>query len=415
MTDVRITATYRLASHLPLERAAQILAGEQSSGTFTRVALESDDLLREHGAVVEDIVLDEEPLESLRGAWNPAGAPLQSGIVRIAFPAQNLGPSVASLLTTVAGNLYEIRELAAVKLLDVELPATFAGRYSGPVQGIAGTRRATGNESGVLIGTIVKPSIGLSVDQLTVLVRELAGAGIDFIKDDELNTDPPFAPLHERIRRVLQVIREVADQTGKKTMYSVNITGDMDSMKRAVELVEQEQGSAVMVAIPAVGFSALAELRQHTDLVIHGHRAGFGALDRNANLGISFRAFAKLVAVCGADHLHVGGVNGKFWESNRQVVESVQAMREVVPFGEQMLPVLSSAQTAATAAATYELLPYRDLLVLAGGGIHAHPGGVADGVASMREAWQAVVAGEDPNVIADPGSALDVALSTFGR
>ncbi|SEB66243.1 ribulose-bisphosphate carboxylase large chain [Paramicrobacterium humi] len=414
--DSYIVATYRISSYLPLEKAAEILAGEQSSGTFTRVALESEDLKRRHGAVVSRITVDETPIAPLPGSWRPSpAATLTTGTVEVLFPTINFGPSVASLITTVAGNLYELRELAAVKLLDVELPAALAQHYSGPLRGIPGTRRLMGVDGGAMIGTIVKPSIGLHLEQLTALVRELALAGIDFIKDDELNTDPPFAPLNQRIDAVMRVLNDVADQTGKLTMYAFNVTGDVDSMKMGLERIERQGGTCAMAAIPTIGFSALAELRKSTDLALHGHRAGFGALDRHPGLGMSFRVFQKLARVCGADHLHVGGIDSKFWEDNSAVVSSVRAMQRPLEIGNPMLPVLSSAQTAATAATTHALIQSADILVLAGGGIHAHPGGASAGVSSMRAAWDAVVAGDVPEEVAEPGSPLDIALKAFGH
>lgn len=411
----RFIATYRIASYLPLEQAASVLAGEQSSGTFTKVALESESLLREHGAEVVRIAPEEPQSGALPGSYGAAeGTALNSGTVEVAFPAKNIGPSIAAFLTTIAGNLYELRELAGVKLLDVEIPALLKERYRGPVHGVPGTRDLIGNAEEVLLGTIIKPSIGLSNDQLGGLVRELALAEIDFIKDDELNSNPQFAPLNERIDRVMAELRSTAESTGKLPMYAFNITDDLENMKTATERIADAGGTCAMVVVPAIGFSALTELRRHTDLAIHAHRGGFGMFDRSPDLGIGFRAYQKLVALAGADHFHVGGVNSKFWEPNRSVIDSVTAMQHDVPTAQAMLPVLSSAQTAATAASTFEMLPSKDLLVLAGGGIHAHPGGVAEGVRSMKDAWGAVVRGQNPADAATPGSALAVALDTFG-
>jgi ribulose-bisphosphate carboxylase large chain len=129
---------------------------------------------------------------------------------------------------------------------------------------------------------------------------------------------------------------------------------------------------------------------------------------------MSFTVFQKLSRLCGADHLHVGGVNSKFWESNEAVIANVRSLAEEFAGTPPVLPVLSSAQTAATAQTAHDLLQTEDLLVLAGGGIHAHPGGVGAGVQSMQQAWRAVTAGQNPADVATPGSDLDVALRTFG-
>lgn len=415
MSADRLVATYHLGSFISLDHAADVLAGEQSSGTFTKVALESDELTRDHRAHVIDIEPSATRFEALPGSIGAdRGTKLHSGVVRIAFPVVNLGPSVAALLTTVAGNLFEIAELGVVKLVDVEVPDALQQRYPGPLHGIPGTRTAVGNADEVLVGTIIKPSVGLQLEQLESLVRDLAMAGIDFIKDDELNTNPPYAPLADRIRVVMGVIREVADRTGKKTMYAFNVTGDLDDMRRATDLIVEHEGTCAMAAIPWIGLPALAELRRHTDLVIHGHRGGYAALDRSPSVGVSYRVLQKLARLCGADHLHVGGIDSKFWEDNKSVVGNVEDLASNNLPGAPVLPAVSSAQSAATAATTHALLGSRDLLILAGGGIHGHPGGVADGVQSLREAWRAVAEGKDPADVAASGSPLDVALRTFG-
>lgn len=413
----RIVAEYRIATRGDLDRVAEVMAGEQSAGTFLRVAYESDELTARHTATVESLV-EEDPealaIGALPGSTGGTDDRVRVARVRIAYPACNFGPSLAALMTTVAGNLYELRDLAGVKLLDVEIPRAVLERYSGPRHGIAGTRRAVGNADQALIGTIIKPSIGLGRDEMRQVVRDLAAAEIDLVKDDEINADAVYFPLAERIDIVQDVLEDEIQRTGKPTMYAFNITGDLDDMKRAAEHIARRGGTCAMVAVPHTGLTALAELRRSTDLVIHGHRAGFGALDRHPLLGHSFTVFQKLARLAGVDHLHVGGVNSKFWEPNENIVDSVRALGAPLGRGEAALPAVSAAQTPATAAETRRLLGTDDLLILAGGGIHGHPGGVADGVAAMREAWAHASAGRDPVEHAPDGSALRVALETFG-
>ena len=55
----RFAATYWIETPFPLEKAAQTLAAEQSSGTFVAVPGETDELKARHAARVESI----EPLE----------------------------------------------------------------------------------------------------------------------------------------------------------------------------------------------------------------------------------------------------------------------------------------------------------------------------------------------------------------
>lgn len=417
MSGEQLVATYEIEAHVELERGAEVLAGEQSSGTFTKVALETDDLKSKHGASVRSLTeLERTDGPPLPGSWRPPGASatLRRARVEIAFPVHNFGPSLAALLSTVAGNLFELRELAAVRLVDFEVPEAFGERYAGPQFGIDGTRELLGGRDGVLVGTIIKPSVGLGLEELRMVVRELAAADIDFIKDDELIADPRYAPLAQRVPVVMEEIERAAQRTGRKTMYAFNISGDLDDMLRHHDLIAEAGGTCVMVAVPVVGLAAVEFLRRRSALPIHGHRALFGAMSRSPQVGIGFAAYQKAARLAGADHLHVGGVDSKFYESNETVFDSIAALLAPLPGGPPALPVLSSAQWAGTAPRTWAGAQTTDLLVLAGGGIHGHLGGVAAGVESMREAWSAAAAGEPPRARAARSGPLREALDTFG-
>jgi len=409
-------ARYRIGSYLPLEKAAAVLAGEQSSGTFTQVPGETAELKEKHAARVAGVTPIDDLTERLPGAWNPDGAPKpRFGVVDIDFPVDNVGASLTGLLNTVAGNLFELREFAALKLIDLDVPQPVLENYPGPTAGIDGTRQRIAPEhKGAVVGTIVKPSVGLPLPELAALVRELAGAGLDFIKDDELNANPPYAPLAERVRTVMREIERAADVTGKKTMYAFNISDDIDVMLRNVELVERNGGTAVMITVPTAGLSALRAVRAATELPIHGHRSGFEAFGRSNALGIDYPVFQKLARLAGADHLHVGGVNSKFFESNESVLASIRAIQAPLGHTRSVFPVLSSGQSAATAEATYDLVGSDELMVLAGGGITGHPDGAAAGVTSLRSAWTALAAGSTPERAAVDVPELRRALDHFG-
>ncbi|HEX4985399.1 MAG TPA: ribulose-bisphosphate carboxylase large subunit family protein [Burkholderiales bacterium] len=419
MEQDRVLATYLIETPHPLEHAAAVVAGEQSSGTFVSVPGETAELKERFGAQVLGI----QPLETVDRPSLPGSKPPKSaagkaqyrrGIAKISFPLHNFGPSLPALLSAVAGNLYELQEVSGVRLLDLELPPAFTGRYPGPAFGIAGTRRLAQVEGRPLIGTIIKPSIGLSIAGLRPLVRDLATAGLDFIKDDELNADPPYAPLAQRVPAVMAEIEKVADKTGRKAMYAFNITGDVDDMLRGHDLVCRFGGTCVMVNVNCVGIAAVAHLRRHCGLPIHGHRATFGALARDPLLGIGYTAWQKVCRVAGVDHLHVGGFNSKFYETNEEVGRSIRDCLTPLFGGYRVMPAISSAQWAGSAVDIYAATNTLDVIHLAGGGIIAHPGGTAAGVRSMQQGWEAATAGIPLAQYAQTRPELRAAIDKFG-
>ena len=418
MTD-KVQATYLIETPHSLEHAAMVIAGEQSSGTFVSVPGETDELKERFGAQVLQI----KPLGSVRApslpGWKPprpAGAEseFRRGEIVVSFPLHNFGTSLPNLLATVAGNLYELQELSGIRLIDLELPPAFAERYPGPGFGVDGTRKLVQIYERPLIGTIVKPSIGLSTSDLQRVVRDLAIAGLDFIKDDELHADPPYAPLAERVPAVMAEIERVADQTGKKTMYAFNISGDVDHMLRAHDLVIKHGGTCVMISVNNVGIAALAHLRKHCALPIHGHRNNFGAMSRHPFLGIGFTAYQKLFRLAGVDHLHVGGLDSKFYQTDEEVAQSITDCLTPL-FGDyRVMPAISSAQWAGSAVKTYAETRTIDVIHLAGGGILGHPDGAAAGVSSMRQGWAAALAGTPLDEYAATHPELRAAIGKFG-
>ncbi|MEU4607020.1 RuBisCO large subunit C-terminal-like domain-containing protein [Kribbella sp. NPDC023972] len=410
-----VVATYLVESYLPLEDAAEVIAGEQSTGTFVAVARETAQLRERFAARV--VAVEELPPtdhSDLPGVIRPSGARRRSGRVRIAFGLENFGPSLPNLLAAVAGNLFELRQVAGIRLLDLDLPSEFAARYPGPRFGVRGTRGLLRRPGGVLLGTIVKPSIGLPVEELRLVVRELAEAGIDFIKDDELMGNPAHSPLADRVAVVTEELDKVAARTGRRPMYAFNITDDLDRMAANHDLVRAAGGTCVMVCVNLVGLAGLAWLRERCELPIHGHRAMTGVFTRAPGLGIDFVAWSKLARLAGADHLHTNGLSNKFYETDEEVVRSIAAVRQPLFGGYSTLPVLSSGQWPGLAPETYRRAATTDLLVLAGGGIHGHPDGPAAGVQAMRTAWTCAVEGKDLDAAAHTEPALRRALETFG-
>lgn len=298
-------------------------------------------------------------------------------------------------MATVAGNLFELQTVTGLRITDLQLPSSFAAAYPGPAFGISGTRKLSGVSQGPLIGTIIKPSVGLSAEETAQQVKALVDGGIDFVKDDELQADGPHCPFEERVYAVMRVVNEAADRMGKKPMVAFNLTGDLDKMRRRHDLVLTAGGTCVMACLNSVGIVGLHELRRHSQLPIHAHRAGWGYLSRSPVLGWDYAPWQKIWRLAGADHLHVNGLGNKFSESDDSVIAAARAVLAPVIDSAHMpaMPVFSSGQTGLQAHGTFAKLGSADLIHAAGGGIFGHPGGVAAGVEAMRESWRAAMHG----------------------
>jgi ribulose-bisphosphate carboxylase large chain len=398
----RIEADYWIETPIDPRETAEIMAGEQSSGTFVAVPGETPELKQRAAARVENIVLLDELAAPSLPVARPihADAPWRRARVTLSWPLDNIGPSLPNLMATVAGNLWELRQLTGLRLLDLRLPLAFATTYGGPKFGVAGTRKLADVSDRPLIGTIIKPSIGLSPAETANLVANLCEANVDFIKDDELQSDGAYCPFDQRLRAVMRVVNRHADRTGKKVMFAFNLTGEIDQMRRRHDLVVAEGGTCVMASINSVGLVGMIELGRHAQLPIHAHRNGWGALSRHPSLGWEFTAWQKIWRLAGADHMHVNGIGNKFSETDQSVIASAKAC--LTPMFDDKpclaLPVFSSGQSAKQAYQTYAALQSTDLIFAAGGGILAHPDGPAAGVASLRAAWDAAISGNAPRV-----------------
>jgi len=339
--------------------------------------------------------------------------------VWLSWPLANLGLSLPNLLATVAGNLFELKPFSGLRLVDVKLPEAFLEAYPGPRFGVTGTRRLAGVERLPLVGTIIKPSVGLSPEATAEMVRRLAEAGIDFIKDDELQSDGPACPFQQRVAAVMGVINDHAERTGKKVMYAFNVTGEVEEMLRRHDQVAAAGGTCVMVSLNSVGLPALAHLRRHARLAIHGHRNGWGMYSRHPMLGMSYVAYQKFWRLAGVDHLHVNGVRNKFCEDDDSVIASArECLSPMFPRpgrGCEVMPVFSSGQWAGQAPETWRRLGSTDLIYACGGGIMAHPGGIAAGVASIRQAWEAALSGQTLEEYARLHPELEQALKRFAQ
>jgi ribulose-bisphosphate carboxylase large chain len=411
-----VRVTYRLETPGSVEALAAKIASDQSTGTFVPVPGETEALKARVAARVVAV----RPLEPVAVPSIPTGegGPFHRGEADIDFPLDAIGSDLAALMTIAIGGVYSIRGLTGIRVVGLQLPRELAGVFPGPQFGIAGSRRLAGvPASRPIIGTIVKPALGLRPHETAELVRELVAADVDFIKDDEKLASPAYSSLEARVRAIMPIILDAEQRLGRRVMYAFGIShADPDIMMRHHDVVAEAGGTAAVVNINSVGFGGLAFLRKRSRLALHAHRNGWDILTRHPGLGMDFSVYQQFWRLLGVDQFQINGIGSKYWEPDDSFVASFHAcMTPIFSDADIAMPVVCSGQWGGQAPETYRRTGGTlDLLYLCGGGVVSHPGGPAAGVRAVRQAWEAAAGGIALADHAREHPELAAAIETFG-
>ncbi|WP_192364069.1 3-oxo-isoapionate-4-phosphate decarboxylase OiaX [Mesorhizobium mediterraneum] len=389
-----ITLTYRIETSSSIEALAAKIASDQSTGTFVALAGETEELKARVAARVLAIRhLPEADRPSLPEAGD---GPFNRADVDITFPLDAIGTDLSALMTIAIGGAFSIKGLSGIRVVDMKLPEEYRRTHPGPQFGVAGSRRLTGVEDRPIIGTIVKPALGLRPHETAEMVGELIAAGVDFIKDDEKLMSPAYSPLSERVKAIMPLVLDHEQKTGKKVMYAFGIShADPDEMMHNHDLVAKAGGNCAVVNINSVGFGGMAFLRKRSSLVLHAHRNGWDILTRHPGLGMDFKVWQQFWRLLGVDQFQINGIASKYWEPDWSFISSFEAVTTPIFSPDDCaLPVVGSGQWGGQAPETYRRTGRTvDLLYLCGGGIVSHPDGPGAGVRAVQQAWQAAVDG----------------------
>jgi ribulose-bisphosphate carboxylase large chain len=391
-----IRLTYRIETPGSIEAMAKKIASDQSTGTFVALPGETEALKARVAARVAGI-------RALPAA-DHASFPDEAGRatrfnradVDIDFPMDAVGTDLSALMTIAIGGVFSIKGMTGIRIVGMTLPPEFAAAHPGPQFGVKGSFGLTGVNNRPIIGTIVKPALGLLPHETAEMAGELIDAGVDFIKDDEKLMSPAYSPLSERVKAIMPRILDHEQKTGKKVMYAFGIShADPDVMMRNHDMVLKAGGNCAVININSIGFGGMSFLRKRSGLVLHAHRNGWDILTRHAGLGFEFSVWQQFWRLLGVDQFQINGIRVKYWESDESFVRSYKAVTTPLFSEKDMaLPVIGSGQWGGQAPDTIRATGgSTDLLYLCGGGIVSHPGGPGAGVKAVKQAWEAAVAG----------------------
>ncbi|MGA2767474.1 MAG: type III ribulose-bisphosphate carboxylase [Candidatus Bathyarchaeia archaeon] len=341
---------------------------------------------------------------------------MEGNSVKIAYPLQLFeSGSMPNILSSVAGNVFGLRALKNLRLNDILFPRELIRSFKGPKYGVKGIRKLLKVNDRPLVGTIIKPKLGLrTIDHAKVAYDAWVG-GCDIVKDDENLGSQTFNPFEDRLAKTLESRDRAEEETGEKKVYVVNITAETNEMLKRAEAVVSHGGEYVMIDILTCGFAALQTFRDRDfDLIIHAHRAGHAAFTKNPKHGISMRVIAKVARILGVDQLHVGTVVGKMSETAEEVAENRDALTMEMGGLKPVLPVASGGLHPGLVPALVKFFG-KDFVIQAGGGIHGHPDGTTAGARAMRQAVDATMHNVSLDAYAKRHEELEAALETWGQ
>jgi len=391
---------------ISLEKAADAIAAESSIGTWTEVdALDA----------------------ALRDRLRARVVALEGDRATVAYPAVLFeGGNMAQVYSSVAGNIFGMKEIAALRLEAVRFPRLLAATFPGAAFGIGGIRAALGVVDRPLVGTIVKPKIGLPPAQQARIVYEAMAAGCDVVKDDENLTSQDFCPFEERLRLCLDAAKRAEDETGDAKGYIPNVTASTEVMLRRAGQVAHLGGRFAMVDLVTAGWAGVQSLRNAgLPLILHGHRAMHAAFTRDPAHGIAMAVLARSARLAGIDQLHVGTAVGKMEGRAEEVLRSAAALTASPAEAgsgadgqgwegfRPAMPIASGGLHPGHVPAVLALLG-RDVILQFGGGIHGHPGGTGAGTRAARQAVDAALSGVPLGTAARSAPELAAALERWG-
>jgi len=333
---------------------------------------------------------------------------------QVAYPIELFEPgNMPNILSSVAGNVFGLRALKNLRLNNIHLPRELVQSFIGPKYGVTGIRRLLNVQGRPLVGTIIKPKLGLKTKDHAKVAYDAWAGGCDIVKDDENLSSQRFNPFDNRIVATLEMRDQAEEETGEKKVYMANITSETKEMLKRAQFVKDHGGKYMMIDILTCGFSALQTLReQDFDLVIHAHRAGHAAFTKNPKHGISMRVIAKTARIIGVDQLHVGTVVGKMSETRQEVSENCEALRTELDGLKRVLPVASGGLHPGLVPSLMEFFG-KDFVIQAGGGIHGHTEGTISGAKAMRQAVDATMQGVSLKEYAETHKELRAALEIW--
>ena len=385
-----IEVDYRFPAGVDVERQAKVIAIGQTAGTWDARFSHREEIMRSHLGEVLGIKMNK------KGEY----------IATICFPEINVENDIASLLTMIFGKY----SMAGVgKVVGLRLDENY-GKF--PQFGIEGIRKLLNVLDRPLIMAIYKPALGLSAADHANILEQVALAGLDIIKDEEIMADLDVAPTLKRLEACYQVLERVKQETGRTVLYAVNVTGSATELIKKAKMLVQNGANALLLNVLTYGFSVLEALAADPEInvPIFAHPALAGAMCASSDTGLAYSVvLGTLMAHGGADAVlypaHYGSLPFDPVEEGK--IRDILRSRNVFP-----VPSAGIHPGIVPQA----LKDYGNEVILnAGTGIMDHPENPAAGVKAFFEALERCQNQDSFELEKVPPGALRQALEKWGN
>lgn len=409
---------FKPGKNLNTLQAAAEIAAESSSGTNFPVTTETP-FSRQMNALVYKMDIKNE-------------------LVWIAYPWRlfDRRGNIQNILTYVVGNVLGMKEVSALKLLDMWFPPSMLEQFDGPSYTIDDMRKYLGVYDRPILGTIIKPKIGLTSAEYAEVCYDFWVGGGDFVKNDEPQADQDFCPYDKMVKHVKEAMDKAVKKTGHKKVHSFNVSAsDYDTMIKRCEMIRSagfEKGSyAFLIDGITAGWMAVQTLRRkYPDVFIHYHRASHGAYTRPENVfGFSVLVLSKFARLAGTSGIHTGtagvgkmagspeedivaahnilrfSAKGHFFEQSwstipekdldiKKLNKKDQSKKRILEDDswrgiKKCCPIISGGLNPTLLKPFIEIMGGVDFITTMGAGVHAHPDGTEAGAKALVQACEA--------------------------
>ena len=374
-----IIVTYFLSSsdneHSLFDLAWNLAVGQSIGNPNTRSLFETDEMILKHSCKI--VVKKDELIKK------------QEGIVHIAFPLVNINlenDGISQMLCHFMGGQLDIDMFDKCVLKDFKLPEKSKKYFLGPKFGIKGVRDFLNNHDRPLLGAIIKPKVGATKEVLLEMTKQLVEGGIEFIKEDEIMSNPDIAPLEERVPYIMNYLNSIE----QKVIYCFSITSDFPYCLERVKRVYELGGNGVHINFwSGLGvYNAIRKL--DLPIFLHFQKSGDKILtNKKHNFHIEWPVICKIARMSGADFIHAGMWGGYYHEEEEDLRKTIAALTDGDDY-EGTVPALSGGMHPGLVVEVRNRFG-NDIMCSCGGAIHGHPSGTLAGTKAMKQSIDAAM------------------------